>query len=201
MADSKISALTEATSLTDTDELVIATAGASKKIGADTMHGYIAETTVGAGGAVNIDFTSIPGTYRHLRLEGAAQTESATVDYLTLRFNNDSGTNYYSQLLLASNTTVSGQEEAAVSDGRIATLPDTAETQPVHFTIDVPFYASTVFRKVALSKFGGYYDSANRIGTGSLLWTNAAAVTRITVLTDSGSDLKEGTRISLYGIV
>ena len=70
MADSKISALAAATSLASTDEFVIATGGATKKVTHTTLLTslrtvLISDTTLGADTA-NFDITSIPATYKHL---------------------------------------------------------------------------------------------------------------------------------------
>ena len=56
----------------------------------------IASSTVGAGGASSIDFTSIPSTYTDLVIKASLRSDRNTgsATYLTITFNNDTGSNY-----------------------------------------------------------------------------------------------------------
>ena len=48
----------------------------------------IATTTVGAGGAASISFTSIPATYQHLQIRAIGRSSNTVEDSL-YRFNSD----------------------------------------------------------------------------------------------------------------
>ena len=55
----------------------------------------IATTTVGAGGASSITFSSIPSTYTHLQVRITAKgNRGIVIENAYLTFNGDSGTNY-----------------------------------------------------------------------------------------------------------
>jgi hypothetical protein len=61
----------------------------------------IATTTVGAGGATTITFSSIPATYQHLQIRVLARTNrSAGVDIMSMRMNGDTGNNYSDHLVV-----------------------------------------------------------------------------------------------------
>ncbi len=65
----------------------------------------IQTTTVGAGGASTITFSSIPSTYKHLQIRYVARvTGATTLDNLTMRFNNTSGTAYSTHFLQGNGT-------------------------------------------------------------------------------------------------
>lgn len=204
MADTKISDLTAVTSLVGTDEFVLARSGATKKITATDLagslgSGLISEIVVPSGGSANIDFTSIPGTYRHLELWYAARSEGTATD-LMLRFNNDSGANYGVEVLRGGGTGASAATVAGSTSANIVSIAATGGTYDGMGKIMVPYYATGAFTRTAISEYA-LHDGTNRVvGTFAGFWSSTAAVTRITLFTQSGSDVKEGSIFSLYGV-
>ena len=68
----------------------------------------IATTLVGSGGTNNITFNDIPQTYKHLQLRAIAQSEkSASIDYMSMRINGDTGANYTVHLIYGSGSSAS----------------------------------------------------------------------------------------------
>jgi len=71
-------------------------------IASSTSAGYavgdyesIQTVTVGSGGAADIEFTSIPATYKHLQIRVLCRgTEASENKNITFRFNSYTGTNY-----------------------------------------------------------------------------------------------------------
>jgi hypothetical protein len=70
-----------------------------------TTYEAIATVTVGSGGAANIEFTSIPGTYTDLVLKwsgrAAASSSNTPVDNMRVTFNSSSSSGYAGKLLYA----------------------------------------------------------------------------------------------------
>ena len=55
----------------------------------------LATVTVPSGGVASIEFAGIPTGYKHLQLRLLTRTNRAdTNDFMTIRFNGDSGSNY-----------------------------------------------------------------------------------------------------------
>jgi hypothetical protein len=155
--------------------------------------------TVPSGGATTVDFDSIPQTYQHLEILAQAQTENASPQNLQVQYNGDTGSNYYTEYFLAAgNTTAVNKQEAATS-GIAAIIPETGAAQPATIKMTLPFYTRTA-RTTLLSESGGYWSSEGRLSYTGVLWTSAVPITRISFTSSGGSDLKESSIFSLYGL-
>jgi hypothetical protein len=169
---------------------------------AATSFESIATVTVGAGGAANVEFTSIPSTYAHLQIRGIARgTKSNTVAIMNMKLNSDTGTNYAYHLL-------QGDGASAVASGVANdTFFDWARYPAANATasifgasvMDILDYANT--NKYKTVRYLGNYD-AN--GSGYLefrsgLWRNTNAITTITLGWDSGN-FAQYSHFALYGI-
>jgi len=162
----------------------------------------IEEIVVPAGGQATIDFDSIPATYKHLEIFTQAFTESTTPSHVHMRFNNDSGSNYYDQYARAHGTTVDALAEGAVANGgRICVATDSDSAQPARYKIVVPYYLDA-FRKGAFSEGYWYYADGGYLAAEifALLWTDNDPIDRITFFVNGGPDFQEGTTFSLYGV-
>lgn len=176
--------------------------GSSSGAGAMTL---ITDTLVGVGGAANVDFAAIAGTFKALRIYANARSDTAAATTtLLLRFNADSGANYDDERMAATTGTASGAEDLAATSINLGTIPAASATAGLStgYVVDVYDYASTTFQKWLYS-VGGAKDSvvtahiANRICFGA--WRSAAAVTEVTLTPGAGSFI-QGTRVTLYGI-
>lgn len=158
----------------------------------------IANYTVGAGGAANIDFSSIPGTYTDLCLKLSARNSGAQY-YGEVYFN---GTNTsYSRKMLYGDGTSAGSLSAA-NDLTLVTNPSTSYTANTfgNFEIYIPNYSG--------SNNKSYYIDAiieNNATTAysvmyAALWSNTAAITRITLVPNSPDSFSQYSTASLYGI-
>ena len=80
---------------------------ASPKYVAPSNYYSIATATVTSGGTASITFSSIPSTYTHLQLRGFVRMNRADyADNLSIRFNSDSSSNYYSHGVRGDGTNV-----------------------------------------------------------------------------------------------
>jgi hypothetical protein len=155
----------------------------------------IQETIVPGGGAATIDFTSIPSSYRVLQLHWVGQTENAAAQNLNLRFNNDSGNNYFWGAMEIAGSSTGGPINAGV----IGVLSATGDASPVAGLIYINYYAGTTWNKIARGEWSGQYGAAVRLGSADVIWLNAAAVTQVTLF-GSVSNIKVGSTFILYGI-
>ncbi|MGH7184501.1 MAG: hypothetical protein ACREJN_21355 [Nitrospiraceae bacterium] len=165
----------------------------------------IAENLLTVDTAV-ITFSTIPGTYRNLRLVYYGRiTEATTDDYPTIRFNNDSGSNYdYQRSLISSTSIPGGQQAAAQTSARSGDLPGTSSSrsgQTGMAEIVIPMYAGTTLEKCA-SVWGGviYTGSSGMLNyAGFVAWRSTSAITQIDLSSPSGKFVA-GSLFSLYGM-
>ena len=167
----------------------------------------IQTVTVGSGGQSSISFTSIPSTYKHLQIRLIAQTNrsSATGDYITLRFNSDSGTNYNGHYLGGNGSTAVAGVQGNANVMYVERI--TCSTQTNIFgaiVMDILDYGNTNKNKVA--RWLGGYDvngdaSTTNMQFASGIWLNSAnAITSITLNTGVGTSFNQYSSFALYGI-
>lgn len=185
---------------------------ASAKPGAPaTSFESIATVTVGSGGASNVDFTNIPGTYSHLQIRCYAQTNRATfgIDEIRIRFNSDTGSNYAVHNLYGngSSATDSGQSSVTgmVTSGTIGTNTGNSGLVWGIDIVDVLDYANTnkfttIRRLTGVDLNGTVGGSGGRVGLSSGLWQNTNAVTSINITPVNGSLITQYSHFALYGI-
>ena len=164
----------------------------------------IATVTVGSGGAANVEFTSIPGTYTHLQIRGIARSLEANtgLDVPYVRFNSDSGSNYSWHQLFGSGSSASADAGTSTSFMRGGLI--TLNSEPANIfgslIIDILDYANTNKYKTIRSLSGGEYNNTRGgIGLFSGSWRNTNAVTTIT-LQPSGANFAQYSQFALYGI-
>lgn len=161
----------------------------------------ISSNTLGTA-TQTVSFTSIPGTYKALRLlvVGRTNRSGANAD-LRLRFNGDTTANNYQRVGQGGNAGNAGGDWGDV-------IPYSAFTQaPLNIEIVIPQYAGTTFRKDATYNMT-YQSSANvtpsgtpnfSAGVGGYRWDSSAAITQIDV-TDANSTFVIGSTFLLYGM-
>lgn len=162
----------------------------------------IATVTVGAGGSSSIQFSSIPQTYTHLQLRCLTKTSNSGAPYaMQIRFNGDSGSNYTYHRLIGSGSAVSSIATTGATQASLDYMPTPAETSVfAGGVVDILDYTNTNKNKVHRT-LGGYDANGSGYATFfSGVWLNTAAVTSITVISESGSTLAQYSQIGLYGI-
>ena len=169
----------------------------------DTMT-LIASYTVTSAQST-IDFTSIAGTYSDLCIKlSGRHTTAGGEDTPFVRFNNDSGSNYYFVF-------GSGRGGVPVVSGAVptsafwcGTIPGAGDTSGSFSNIEiyVPNYTSTTLKKairfegMTSGMTGSMYQR-----TGGGYWNaTAAAINRVTLGIVSGYNFAAGTTAYIYGI-
>lgn len=160
----------------------------------------ISTVTVGAGGAASIDFTSIAGTYTDLLVVWSTRDNVAgNQNNLQVTFNGT--TSGYSERILYGN----GSSAASLSNsganfsfvysvGASATANTFSNGQML-----IPNYAGSTNKSVSIDVVGENNASSALQVLNAAMWSNTAAITRVT-LTSNGGTLQQYSTASLYGI-
>lgn len=159
----------------------------------------IASSTVGSGGATNIEFTNIPGTYTDLcvkltgRGTGATWYQSGKIEF------NGSTTGYSYRTLIA----VGGAPESGAGSGSWFPVVAATATADTFSNIEfyIPNYTASTNKSFSLDAV-----TENRVSTyptamgfTANLWTNTAAITSVK-LTINSDTLVQYSTAYLYGI-
>lgn len=165
----------------------------------------LATTTVGSGGAANIEFTSIPNTYTDLLIKiSSRSTENSggdVTDILRLRFNSNA-TNYSVRNLEGDGSGAYsydwgiGSTYGAIGD-TVAT-PSTANTFG-NTEVYIPNYAGSNNKSFSSDSVGENNAATARVSFAATLWSNTSAITTIT-LTLAGGNFVQYSTATLYGI-
>ena len=160
----------------------------------------IATTTVGAGGAASISFTSIPATYQHLQIRAIGRSSNTVEDSL-YRFNSDTGANYALHLLVGDGSTAASYSSTSATSMKGAPYL-TGNTSIFGAGVtDILDYANTNKYKTLRSLTG--YDnnggSFAQIQFYSGLWQSTSAITSITITPTAGTYVQYS-QFALYGI-
>jgi len=174
----------------------------SPAIAGDTT--LIQQIVVPSGGSVTVDFSSIPSTYLHLRIDWLATVE-ASGDFLEMIFNHDSGVNYNrgEQNSASGNATGVQASNAGVSVycGYTPSVGSDGAAAMATGRIEIPFYAISGFNRTCY----GQCSPGKPISTNltsmyfSGAWNNTAVINRIEIFR-SAHDIAEGSIFRLLGI-
>jgi hypothetical protein len=171
----------------------------------------IATTTVGAGGAGSVIFSSIPQNYKHLQIRSFCKTNRPTysVDEITYRINGDTGNNYSAHHVGGTGSAAESASSTSYSSIRFGSFM--LSTTTVHASmfggsiIDLLDYTSTNKYKTVRT-LTGYDTNATAtdyygyITLSSGLWMNSSAVTSMTLYSLSGASFVQYSHFALYGI-
>jgi hypothetical protein len=165
----------------------------------------IATVTVGSGGASNVEFTSIPGTYTHLQIRGiskATNNPSATDwNLLYIETNSDTGSNYSEHRIEGNGSSVSATGSANTT--KMAVSVESGSLQNANTfgvaVIDVLDYANTNKYKTFRGLGGADNNGSGVVSFHSGLWRSTNAITSIK-LTPQASTFAQYTQFALYGI-
>lgn len=161
------------------------------------------QTLNGTGSSSVITFSSIPGTYKSLQLRWVCRTANgAANDTVFMTFNGDTGANYARHNLQGNGSTVSAGSATSGNNILFDAPPGNTAESNLHSVgvLDFIDYSATTKYKTSRHIF-----AADRNGSGALLlisglWMNTAAVTSITLTTNSGAAFMTSSKFALYGV-
>jgi hypothetical protein len=160
----------------------------------------IATTTVGAGGAATVTFSSIPSTYRHLQLRVMCQINIGDADF-AIRFNSDTGSNYTKHQIygtgsgtpLATGTASTSSIPGGVSYSNSSGIFGVG-------VIDILDYKETTKYKTTRVLTGSDANGSGFVFFRSGVWMNTNAVSSIDLIQTTGSSFSQYSSFALYGI-
>lgn len=161
---------------------------------------WIAGSTVGAGGTTNFEFNSIPQTFTHLQIRiFGRSTLSASLDNLSMYFNNDTATNYATHYLSGNGSSVSSGYFNSQARFYIPSLfPAATSAQMADTIIDVLDYTNTNKNKTVRILTGFDANGSGSVSFVSGLWMSTAAINRFNA--ETSASVVAGSRFDLYGI-
>lgn len=160
----------------------------------------IASSTVGAGGAASITFSSIPSTYTDLKIvlsSRSARTNDSGGSDGKMEFNGDTGANYSSRVLFnASGSPLSFTSTSItyLSSSNTQTANTFGNTE-----LYIPNYTSSTAKSVSIDTVAENNSATNYQELVASLWTGTSAITSIK-LTDNQGGFLQYTTAYLYGI-
>ena len=164
----------------------------------------ISTATVTSGGTASITFSSIPTTFTHLQIRMMGRIEyAATVDWVLIRLNSDSTSNYSTHYLYGDGSTPTATAATSVSYGLTGVLPGSSATASIFgvSVVDILDYGSTAKNKTIRALWGSDLNGSGRTGLqSSLYFTNTNAVSTITLTPSSAANFSEFSKFSLYGV-
>ena len=152
-------------------------------------------------------FSSIPGTYTHLKLVGSNIQSNSTTNFCTLnlQFNADTGNNYNYILIRNQDGTLTSDvavDYSSIGFGYIGSSSASSTAYRGSYDVNIYNYASASLYKTVDGVAGGFRTNAawgyyNSIGG----WNNTAAITSIVMKnTNTGTDNYKAGQVQLWGI-
>ena len=173
---------------------------ASQRIAAGDYES-IATVTVGSGGAANVEFTSIPATYKHLQVRYFSRSTATEVtNALYVQVNGATG-NVYSYHTLSGNGTsasASGGGTVNVSYSLNAGASATSSVFGVGI-FDLLDYENTNKYKTIRILSGIDNNGSGSVGLFSGSYQNTSAVTSLKFFANSGN-IAQYSHFALYGV-
>jgi hypothetical protein len=164
----------------------------------------IASVTVGSGGAANIQFTSIPGTYTDLLIKLSTRDDSNDGSpSARITFNGSTANEYTNRRVVG----FSGTSTGSFSDTSIAYAYAGFNTTSVHTAstfsnneIYIPNYAGSTNKSFSMDGvIENNSASVNALGLYAQIWSNTAAITSVLIKPATANFVQYSTAV-LYGI-
>jgi hypothetical protein len=163
----------------------------------------IASVTVGSGGAANIEFTSIPGTYTDILVKVSLKSDTASAsDNCRLRFNNDSASNYTSRRLYGTGSAAASDSPAGTSlSANIVCTAASGQTNTFNNgEIYIPNYAGSTAKSVSMDGVQERNNTESYMAIHAGLWSQTNAITSILLFPELGTEWDQHSTATLYGI-
>jgi hypothetical protein len=162
----------------------------------------IASSTVGAGGAANIEFTSITSTWTDLCIKFSLRdTNSSVTENIKITFNGVGGTSYSERLLYGSGSAAQSYNQSGVayayyqySTGALATSSTFANGE-----FYIPNYAGSTNKSFSSDSVAENNATSTSMGLTAALFSNTSAITSIKLSSPAGTFVQYSTAY-LYGV-
>ena len=164
----------------------------------------ISSSTVGAGGASSIDFTSIPSTYTDLLVKVSPRTDRTAfaTDYLKITFNG-STTGYSGRQLAGTGTSASSGTFSGIGADQYAgeiNAPTSTSSTFSNVEIYIPNYAGSTNKSYSVDSAMENNATSGYLTLDAGLWSNTSAITSIKLQPGVGTNFVQYSTAYLYGI-
>jgi hypothetical protein len=160
-----------------------------------TTYDKIASTTLGSATST-ITFDSIAATYTDLRLVFVGKCTAGAATF-TMRFNNNSGSNYSGTYLWGEGSSASSARITSDTSFQITYPNGLPAAQPAFYAMDIFSYAGST-NKTMLTNINTDLNGSGSVMNAVHLWRQTSAITRIDLL---ASNFATGSTATLYGIL
>ena len=150
-----------------------------------------------ASASASVTFSSIPGTYRDLRLIFNGTATSATGDTVVGSINGDAGANYSAVAMAGDGTSASSSSTTGQTTLYLNWFTALSSASRNVTVVDYLDYAVTDKHKVVLSRSN---NTANGTEALALRWASTAAITSVTIKFASANTWAAGSTFALYGV-
>jgi len=160
----------------------------------------IASSTVGSGGAANIEFTSIGSAYTDLLLNVSCRTASGGADSVKISFNSDTTSgNYQIKYLEGNGTNVSSGTSPSQYSVSASGSTDTANTFS-NAQVYIPNYAGSNAKNWSSNTVTENNGTAAYSTLIAGNWNNTNAITTIRLTLTGAANFAQYSTAYLYGI-
>ena len=163
----------------------------------------IASNTVGSGGAATISFSSIASSYTDLVLQISARTADTGLVFDGLKITFNGNTSSYSERLLYGNGSAAASASQSGNDSTHFQYGDTNLATTNTFgsaTIYIPNYAGSNYKSTSADSVAENNGTASIAALNAGLWSNSAAISSISIATNSGYNFLQYSTFYLYGV-
>ena len=173
--------------------------------GGGTSYESIATVTVGSGGAADVTFSSIPGTYTHLQIRGIARSTAAqNLAGLRMQVGNgsiDTATNYSGHILYGDGSGVAATSSANQSQMNIGVVSAANDTVSsfAGLVLDLLDYANSNKYKTTRSLCAVDLNGSGAVEFHSSSWRSTSTVTTVKLYATAGN-FAQYSHFALYGI-
>jgi hypothetical protein len=143
-----------------------------------------------------ITFAGIPSGYKHLQIRAIGKGATAGGRQILFQFNGDTGSNYNSHHIYGDGSSAVAQAKGTSTNGWV-TYWDSSQFGSA--IMDILDYANTNKNKTTRTLGGHDLNGSGYILLRSGLWMNTAAITSVSLFTDSGN-FTEYSSFALYGV-
>jgi hypothetical protein len=160
----------------------------------------IASSTVGSGGAANIDFTSIPSTYTDLQLVLSARGTSTAL-YANIKLNNSSSAIYSLRTIYGDGSAAASQNDSGATYFERFLMVSSAYTANTFSNgmLYIPNYAGSTNKSVMFDSVNENNATSSQMFMVAGLWASTAAINQITLTPNTGNFAQYSTAY-LYGV-
>ena len=141
--------------------------------------------------ASSVTFSSLPQTYRDLVVVGSFSS-GATATSILLRYNNDSGSNYYRVSMFGTGSSTGSV--TATDTGNIFGFSSTSSSDASIMVNQIFDYSATDKHKTTLSR-----RNYSIVVADATRWASTSAITSIVAVGES-ANIPAGSSIYIYGI-